>query len=65
MQFLSNETKTFVTHSLFDEFMPLLCICIYVCYFDLICTEMCAFDELYDHADGLGMQSFHYSEAIM
>ena len=45
--------------------VPLLCICICVCYFDLICTEICAFDGFYEHSDNLGMESFHCFEAIM
>ena len=65
MHFFSNETRNFVTPSLFDELMPFLCIYICVCYFDLICAEICAFDGFYEHSDNLGMQSFHCSEAIM
>ena len=42
MHSFSNETRNFVTPSLFGELMPLLRICICVCYFDLLCTPKSA-----------------------
>ena len=59
----THETRNFVTPPLFDEVKPLWCICICVCSFDLICTEICAFDESYESSDNLGMLDVPCSEA--
>ena len=65
MHFFSHETRNFTTPSFSDVLIPLLCICIFVCYFDFICPEICAFDEFHEHSDNLDMQYVPCSEANM